>query len=354
MTTAVPLAASSSIKDVALAVKDRIKLHQLPIIAAGIAFWGFLALIPFLTGLISLTSLVADPDEVVQQLDDADLPSSIDGMVRDPLEAAQADAAATAESGESGGDAARIAGTALGIALALWAASGGIKHLMGALNIAYDEVESRKFVPLRGTALLLTLGAILVVGAIGFSVGAVPTMVAESSLPSAAKVAVEIGKFAVVIGLLVLALTVLYTLGPDHKLKRSGFWRGAVVATIVLLPGLIVVSLFADVITGGSFGALGAIALAMVVFLLASAATIIGAEWNRASESPGGVRLDGTPVDIDLDAQAGLAGAGAGAGSGTDTVEDGLGNQGKILGLVMAGAAIGAAALESFKGDSDS
>ena len=51
----------------------------------------------------------------------------------------------------------------ISLAAALWSASAGIQALIKGLNIAYDEQETRGFVKLRGLALLLTIGGIVVV-----------------------------------------------------------------------------------------------------------------------------------------------------------------------------------------------
>ena len=53
-------------------------------------------------------------------------------------------------------------GLVLSIATALWSASSGMKALIEGVNIAYDEPETRGFLKLRGLALLLTIGGIVV------------------------------------------------------------------------------------------------------------------------------------------------------------------------------------------------
>ena len=54
--------------------------------------------------------------------------------------------------------------TVVGILTALWSASSGMKALITGVNLAYDETETRKFFKLRGLALLLTLGAMVLMG----------------------------------------------------------------------------------------------------------------------------------------------------------------------------------------------
>ena len=52
---------------------------------------------------------------------------------------------------------------AVSLALSLWSASSGMGHLVEAINVAYDEKETRGFIRLKVLALGLTLGAVVVV-----------------------------------------------------------------------------------------------------------------------------------------------------------------------------------------------
>ena len=61
---------TSSLKTTVLAVKDRIKDHNVTVSAAGIAFYGLLALVPTLIALVSVYALVADPSQIEQQVTD--------------------------------------------------------------------------------------------------------------------------------------------------------------------------------------------------------------------------------------------------------------------------------------------
>ena len=63
----------------------------------------------------------------------------------------------------------------MSILAALWSASGGVGNIVTAVNLAYDEVETRNFVKLKVTSLLLTLGAIVFVLITFGLVAVVPT-----------------------------------------------------------------------------------------------------------------------------------------------------------------------------------
>src|SRR3546814_19592213 len=72
-----------------------------------------------------------------------------------------------------------------------------MKHLMEALNAAYDEEEGRGFLKVRGVALLLTLGAVVFVVAAVVVLTVVPAAVEGSVLGNAAKTALNIARWPV-------------------------------------------------------------------------------------------------------------------------------------------------------------
>jgi membrane protein len=76
--------------------------------------------------------------------------------------------------------------------IALWSASYGTKHVIEAVNTAYDEQEQRGFVKVRALAVSLTVGAILfLVAAIGL-IAVVPSALADAGVPEAVRVVIEI------------------------------------------------------------------------------------------------------------------------------------------------------------------
>src|SRR3954447_18175374 len=130
------------------------KADNMPIIGGGVAFFAFLSIFPALIALISIYGLVASPDTVAQQVEDlsAQLPDQAAGLIGDQLKSIV---------DNSGG--ALTFGLVVSILAALWSASGGVSNLITAINLAYDEVETRGFVKLRALSLGLTLGAIVFV-----------------------------------------------------------------------------------------------------------------------------------------------------------------------------------------------
>ena len=115
----------------------------MPIIGGGVAFFGFLAIFPALIAMISLYGLVASPETVAQQVEDlsAQLPERRRAAHRG---AAERDRRQQRQR-------AHASSLVVSILAALWSASGGVGNLITAVNLAYDEVETRNFVKLKLT-----------------------------------------------------------------------------------------------------------------------------------------------------------------------------------------------------------
>ena len=117
----------------------------MPILAGGVAFFAFLAIFPAIIAAITLYGLVADPETVAAQVRDlaAALPQQAQPILADQLQSV-----ASASSGALG------FGLVVSLLAALWSASSGTGNLIKAINIAYDEDETRGFLKVRGIALL--------------------------------------------------------------------------------------------------------------------------------------------------------------------------------------------------------
>src|SRR5207248_8246241 len=130
----------------------RIKEDAVPLLSGGVAFYALLALFPALIALVSIYGLVASPTEVATQL------RSITRAM--PAEARQliiTQLTSLTQKPRAGLGISAV----VSILVALWSASSGMRWLLTALSMAYDEEETRKFVKLRGTALLLTMVAVV-------------------------------------------------------------------------------------------------------------------------------------------------------------------------------------------------
>jgi membrane protein len=252
------------------------KADQVPLIAAGVAFFGFLSLFPAVIAAVLAYGLIADPTQIRTQAQD--LAAAMPAAGRDVL-LGQIDALTAAPRQDLG------FGLAVAVLAALWSASSGTGYLITAVNLAYDEEETRGFVRRKLLALGLTLGAIVfVLLAIGlFAAGAALT----DGVPTAVRVLLEIARLVVALVLITVALAVVYRVGPSRDAPRLRWVSvGAAVATVIWLIASAGFSIY--VATFGSYaktyGSLAAVVVLMLWLWLTVYVILLGAEINAESE----------------------------------------------------------------------
>ena len=180
--------------------------NRLLAVAAGVVFYGLLALFPALTAFVSLYGLVADPSSIQERLSllSGVLPQGALDIVNEQLTRLTAHRTSALSVGFIGG-----------LLLALWSANAGSKAIMDGLNVAYGETEKRGFLRLNLVALAFTLGALLAVMlALCIVVGA-PLVLAHFGLGGAVDALIRIMRWPALLALVVLGLTVLYRYGPS-------------------------------------------------------------------------------------------------------------------------------------------
>jgi membrane protein len=276
-----PLATGSRLRDGLGAARrtwQEAKRDHLSIVAAGVAFYGFLALFPACAAIVSIYGLVAEPQAVEQQLD-----ASSDVMpegVHDLL-GAQLQRIAGASSSALG------SGFVISVLLALWSANKGTRSVIEALNIAYDREEQRGVIRLNALSLSLTLAAVLGTVVAVFVVVAIPTLFHFVGLGGIARVAVDLLRWPLLLAVLIVGLGLLYRYGPSHETPP---WRwvtpGSVLATLLWLGASVAFSIY--VANFGSYdktyGSLGAVAILLIWLYAGAYVVLLGAEFDAVLE----------------------------------------------------------------------
>jgi membrane protein len=247
-------------------------------LAGGVAFFAFLAVFPALIAGLTLYGLVADPNQVAQQVETlaATLPREAQPLIVDQLRSVVA-----------GSDGALGIGLIVSLLAAIWSASSGTGNLIQAINLAYDEDETRGFLKLRGTALLLTLGAIVFVLITLALVAVVPALLDALPLGPVATVLAQVVRWALLIAVVIVSLAVVYRVAPDRDAPRIRWTStGAVVATLLWVAGSAAFSLYVD--NFGSYnrtyGALAGVIVLLLWLYLTSYVVLLGAEINAEAE----------------------------------------------------------------------
>jgi membrane protein len=248
-------------------------------LAAGVVFFGLLAIFPAITALVSSYGLFANPSTISGHL------AALSSMM-------PADAYKIVDEQVN-----RIVGHTtgtlgftffFGLALALWSANAGVKAVIDALNIVYGAKERRGFIRLNLVSLAFTVGALagLLLAIAGIVV--LPIVIYYLHLDGYGNTISTWLRWPALFLLLLLGLAVLYRFGPDRDNAR---WQwispGAAFAAIAWLAGSALLSWylsnFADY--DATYGSLGAGIGLMTWLWLTAIVVLVGAEFNSVIDA---------------------------------------------------------------------
>lgn len=265
-------------RQVAKRVWEETQLDQIPLLAAGVAFWGFISLFPALIAAISVYGLVADPATVTRQAEavtDA-LPADAASLVVDQMRSISTQS-----------DDALSFGLLTSLLLALWTTSAAVSNLISAVNVAYDEEETRSWPRRKGLALLLSLGAIaFVVISVGL-IAVTPVLLDTFITEGGTRALLEVGRWVGLVLAVIGGLTVLYKVAPDRDNPRLSWVSvGSLLATAVWLLASFGFSLYVDTFGryAKTYGALAGVAVLMLWLWITALIVLVGAEINAEAE----------------------------------------------------------------------
>lgn len=264
-------------KDIALRTYRDIGENRIMLVSAGVTFFALLAIFPAVAALVSVYGLVADTSTINHQLASLQgiLPQGALDIVGEQIKAL--DAKGNATLGLS---------LIIGIALSVWSANGGMKHIFDALNLVYNEREKRNFIVLNLVSLAFTAGALLFLILALVSVVVLPVVFEFIGVGKDAWW-LALLRWPVLLLAVLCGLAVLYRYGPSRDAPR---WRwvtgGSAVAAVLWLGGSLLFSWY--VAHFGSYnktyGSLGAAIGFMTWIWISTTIVLLGAQVNAEME----------------------------------------------------------------------
>lgn len=266
-------------KDILKRTYKRTWADNVGLVSAGVAFYGFFALLSGLGLIVLVYGFAADPSTVVTQMSSLTniLPGDVTSLIGQQL--------MTSVQSSHG---AKGLGILLAILVAIYGGTNGATAVITALNIAYEEKEKRGLVRVYLVAIAMTIGAVVVTFAALAVMAALGLL--KKLLPSASQIAVIAGNVG---GYVVLALfaaavaATLYRFGPS---RQEAKWRW-------ITPGSAFVAILWILLTLGfgfyvthftnyhkSYGPLGAVVALLTWMYLCAYVFMFGAELNSEIE----------------------------------------------------------------------
>lgn len=264
--------------DIAVSVFRRIGDDNVSLIAAGIAFYGLLAVFPGIAACMALAGLFAQPSAIVDQFERLGqlLPSEAAAII-----ISQASDVAGSRDGGLG------LAAVTGILIAIYSSSKGIRSMITGLNVAFGVSEKRgiilQYVLTFVMTLLLIIGLLMAIG----STIVIPATFALLPLPAMVEGLVSGLRWPLMAAFTVFGLSLIYRYGPNRPRPR---WRwitpGAAIACVLWVAGSVLFALYVS--NFGSynetFGSLGGVVILLMWLWLSAFIILLGAEIDSEME----------------------------------------------------------------------
>ncbi len=266
-------------KDIAARTWKRTWQDNVGLVSAGVAYYGFLAMVPMLGMIVLIYGLVANPETVVSNMRvlTAILPADVARLIGEQLSGA-----VKASYGNKG------LGIVVGLIVALYGATNGAGAIITALNIAYEEKEKRSLLRFYLVAIAISAAAILlaVIALVATTILAFMERIAPMDSPAVLAASKVAGYLALgLVGAAVAAT--LYRFAPSREDARwEWITPGSLFAAAawVLLTALFgyYVSNITDY--SATYGSLGAVVVLLTWIYLSAYALVTGGELNSEIE----------------------------------------------------------------------
>jgi membrane protein len=247
-------------------------------IAGGVSFFALLAIFPAITALVSAYGMFFNPATITNNLNFAGdvVPGNVLSIVQEQATRIAANSNRTLS-----------VGLIVGILVSLWSAMSGIKAMIDALNVIYEQQDSRSFFKLNLVALMFTLigyaAFLLAAAAVLF----VPLMFSFIGLESVTATVARFVRWPALCLILLIGLALLYRYGPDRRTAR---WQwvsvGSVFAAVTWIAASYLFSWYLASFANynATYGSLGAVIGLMMWLWISTIVVLLGAELNAEIE----------------------------------------------------------------------
>jgi membrane protein len=265
-------------KDIVWRTYQEMQSDRLLSIAGGVAFFVLLAIFPAITALVSAYGMFFNTSTItgnLSLLNDV-VPANVLGIVSEQVNRI------AANSGR-----ALSVGIIVGILVSLWSAMSGVKAMIDALNVIYEQQEGRSFIRLNLEALIFTLAGFAAFLLAIAAVIVLPLVLSPIGLGSQTETLTRVLRWPALLLVLLTGLAALYRYGPY---RRAAQWQwvsvGSVFAAMTWIGASYLFSWFLASFANynATYGSLGAAVGLMVWLWISTIVVLLGAELNAEIE----------------------------------------------------------------------
>lgn len=264
---------------IARRVFDAVMEDRVLTVAGGMTFFLLFALVPSVTAFVSIYGLFADRATVTNHISllAQVIPADALGVVADQVtRISSADSVTMTFASVSS------------LLIAVYSANGGVKAMIEALNVAYNERETRTFLMLNVISLMMMFAGVALILVMIAVVAVLPAVLSYLSIEAGDdRTRALLIRWPVIFIVMMVTLAGLYRYGPSRAKAR---WRwispGAVFASVVLVIFSLGFSIYASNFAhfNETYGSLGALMGLLMWLWLSSTIVLVGAEINSETE----------------------------------------------------------------------
>ena len=254
---------------------------QCPDLAAGLTYYAIFSLFPALLALVSLLGIFGQAEkttaallEIVQRI----APGQAVEMIRGPIQELTTSPAAGFT-------------LFIGLATALWSASGYVTAFGRAMNRIYEIDEGRGFVKLRGTMLGVTLVSVIIVALLAAML-VISGPVAEAignvmGLGGVFLTVWNIAKWPVIVALVIVVIAVLYYATPNIRQPKFRWMSiGSLIALLIFVLASVGFGFYVGNFSNynKTYGAIGGVIVMLLWLWILNMSLLFGAEFDAEME----------------------------------------------------------------------
>lgn len=261
-------------------VYEMVGYHNISLLAAGVAFYAFLACIPLIASVVLLYGLIGDPQTVASSIDmlAGFAPPEVLTILRDQL-----------LSIVTTSKAAQGFGLAVALFVSIYGAMRAATAMISALNIVYEEHETRSIFRTTGVAAAITVGmvGVAIIGILAISLFAYVRNFIAPYIGDVSALLIQWATWIFAGALVSFTFAIFFRYAPD---RRAAKWRwlsvGSVLSTLLWVAITLGFGFYVSDITdyNATYGSLAAVVIFLMWLFLSAFAVLIGAEVNAETE----------------------------------------------------------------------